>query len=249
MVYVLNRDAANRLTISSPLEAHKSFHLTFHMVGLDVGFENPVFASIELDYADADADVTGEAAEEASKELVYYELDLGLNHVVRKWSDPIDLTANYLVAVPGGAEGPGGVLVCSENWIVYKNMGHPDRRAPIPRRAGLPGERGTLIVSSATHKQKDMFFFLCQSEYGDLYRVKLVYTEEVVNVVQVKYFDSIPTAAALCVLRLGFLFAASEAGNHTLYQFLGIGWGWPAAPQTRFSVQLPSICAGAAPCC
>ena len=36
-VYVLNRDAANRLTISSPLEAHKSFHLTFHMVGLDVG--------------------------------------------------------------------------------------------------------------------------------------------------------------------------------------------------------------------
>lgn len=41
-------------------------------------------------------------------------------------------------------------------------MGHPDRRAPIPRRAGLPGERGTLIVSSATHKQKGMFFFLCQ---------------------------------------------------------------------------------------
>jgi splicing factor 3B subunit 3 len=223
MVYVLNRDAANRLTISSPLEAHKSFHLTFHMIGLDVGFENPIFASIELDYSDADADTTGEALEEASKELVYYELDLGLNHVIRKWSDPVDLTANYLIAVPGGNEGPGGVLVCSENWIVYKNMGHPDRRAPIPRRAGLPGERGTLIVSSATHKQKGMFFFLAQSEYGDLYRIKLDYTEEVVNVVRVKYFDTIPTAAALCVMRSGFLFCAAEAGNHYLYQFLGIG--------------------------
>ena len=225
MVYVLNRDAAARLTISSPLEAHKSFHLTFHMVGLDVAFDNPIFATIELDYSNCDADPTGEALEEASKELVYYELDLGLNHVVRKWSDPIDLSANHLVAVPGGTEGPGGVLVCSENWIVYKNMDHPDRRAPIPRRAGLPGERGTMIVSSATHKQKGMFFFLVQSEYGDLYRIKLDYTEEVVNVLNVKYFDSIPVASALCVMRTGFLFSASESGNHYLYQFEGIGDG------------------------
>ena len=45
--------------------------------------------------------------------------------MVRKWSDPVDLTANYVVAVPGGAEGPGGVLVCSENWIVYKNVRTP----------------------------------------------------------------------------------------------------------------------------
>ena len=28
--------------------------------------------------------------------LTYYELDLGLNHVVRKWSDPVDARANML---------------------------------------------------------------------------------------------------------------------------------------------------------
>lgn len=28
--------------------------------------------------------------------LTYYELDLGLNHVVRKWSDPVDARANLL---------------------------------------------------------------------------------------------------------------------------------------------------------
>eukprot|EP01047_Picozoa_sp_COSAG01_P019033 COSAG01_NODE_1046_length_11949_cov_4.662700_2_plen_984_part_00 len=239
MVYVLNRDAAARLTISSPLEAHKSFHLSFHMVGVDVGFENPIFASIELDYSEADADPTGEAVEDASKQLVYYELDLGLNHVVRKWSDPVDLSANFLIAVPGGTEGPGGVLVCSENWIVYKNMGHPDRRAPTPRRAGLPGERGTLIVASATHKQKGMFFFLAQSEYGDLYRIKLDYTEEVVNVLHVKYFDTIPVASALCVMRTGFLFSASESGNHYLYQFEGIGDG--DDPETSSAMNLAEL--------
>jgi splicing factor 3B subunit 3 len=53
-VYVLNRDAAANLTISSPLEAHKSHHLTFSVCGLDCGFDNPIFAAIELDYAEAD---------------------------------------------------------------------------------------------------------------------------------------------------------------------------------------------------
>ena len=53
-VYVLNRDNAANLTISSPLEAHKSHTIVFSIVGLDVEFDNPVFAAIELDYGDVD---------------------------------------------------------------------------------------------------------------------------------------------------------------------------------------------------
>jgi splicing factor 3B subunit 3 len=94
-LYVLNRDSANQLTISSPLEAHKSRHIVFALAALDNGFENPLFAAIELDYTGADEDPTGEAASEAQKMLVYYELDLGLNHVTRKWSQPCDNGAQF----------------------------------------------------------------------------------------------------------------------------------------------------------
>lgn len=38
-----------------------------------------------------------------------------------------------------------------------------------------------------------------------------------------KYFDTLPIANSLCVLKTGFLFVASEFGNHALYQFTGIG--------------------------
>jgi len=62
LVYILNRDAQARLTISSPLEAHKANTLCYHVVGVDVGFENPMFACLEVDYEEADNDVTGEAA-------------------------------------------------------------------------------------------------------------------------------------------------------------------------------------------
>jgi splicing factor 3B subunit 3 len=47
-VYILNRDSAAKLTISSPLEAHKAHAITFDLVGVDVGFDNPLFAAIEV---------------------------------------------------------------------------------------------------------------------------------------------------------------------------------------------------------
>lgn len=71
LVYILNRDSAAKLTISSPLEAHKSHTVVYHSVGVDVGFENPIFACIEIDYSDADEDPTGEAFLNAEKVNIY----------------------------------------------------------------------------------------------------------------------------------------------------------------------------------
>ena len=97
-------------------------------------------------------------------------------------------------------------------------------RAVIPRRQDLPPNRGVLIVSAATHKQKAMFFFLLQTEYGDIFKVTLDYDkDDQVTELKIKYFDTIPVTSAMCVLKSGFLFAASEFGNHSLYQFQRIG--------------------------
>ncbi len=46
------RDSQARLTISSPLEAHKAATLVYHIVGVDVGFENPMFACLEVSKRD-----------------------------------------------------------------------------------------------------------------------------------------------------------------------------------------------------
>ena len=180
LVYILNRDSAARLTISSPLEAHKTNTLCFAIVGADVGFDNPIFATLEVDCEEVENDPeTNEVLYE--KNVVFYELDLGLNHVVRKWADAVDPTSNHLVAIPGGTDGPGGVLVCSENFVMWKAQGHADRRCALPRRRDLPADHGLLIVASAVHRQKDMFFILVQSEMGDLYKVTLRYEDEAVH--------------------------------------------------------------------
>lgn len=113
-------------------------------------------------------DPTGDAASEAQKHLVLYELDLGLNHVIRKWSEPVDNGANLLISVPGGGDGPGGVLICAENFVIYKNQDHPDVRAVLPRRSNLATDRGVLIIAHATHKLKTFFFILIQVSAAEL---------------------------------------------------------------------------------
>ncbi|XP_030832053.1 splicing factor 3B subunit 3 [Strongylocentrotus purpuratus] len=226
LVYILNRDAQARLTISSPLEAHKSNTFSFHIVGVDVGFENPMFACLEIDYEDADSDPTGEAAQATQQLLTYYELDLGLNHVVRKYSEPLEEYGNLLIAVPGGSDGPSGVLICSENYITYKNLGdQPDIRMPIPRRRNDldDPERGMIFVCSATHKTKSMFFFLAQTEQGDIFKITLETDDDMVTEIRMKYFDTVPVATSMNVLKTGFLFIASEYGNHYLYQIAHLG--------------------------
>ncbi|KAJ3923468.1 CPSF A subunit region-domain-containing protein [Lentinula edodes] len=232
LVYILNRDAAANLTISSPLEAHKNGAIIHHIVGLDVGFENPTFAALEVDYTESDQDPTGEAFKNAEKMLTYYELDLGLNHVVRKWSEPTDRRANLLLQVPGGQlassdrfDGPSGVLVCCEDHIIYRHMDAPQHRVPIPRRKHPLDnrDRGMLIVSAVMHKMKGAFFFLVQNEDGDLFKVTIEHEDEEVKSLKIKYFDTVPVASSLCILKSGFLFVASEFSNHYFYQFQKLG--------------------------
>ncbi|KAF7366281.1 hypothetical protein MSAN_00884300 [Mycena sanguinolenta] len=219
LVYILNRDASVNLTISSALEAHAEGCIMQHIVGVDVGFENPTFAALEQDYTESDQD----ASKVAQKMLTYYELDLSLNHVMRRWSVPTDLRANLLVQVPGGQGGPSGVLVCCEGHIMYQNMDAVQHRIPIPCREGSSADRGLLIVSVVMHKMKDRFFFLLQSESGDLYKVTLEHSDNEVRTLKIKYFGTVPVSTSLCVLKSGFLFVASEFGNQHLYQFQALG--------------------------
>jgi len=224
-VYVLHQEG-EQLIVSSPLEAHRSHNICFDVVGLDVGFENPLYACLEIDYEDVEEEMKSEINPDAimaHKLLTFYELDLGLNSVIRKQAEEVEPGANMLISVPGGNNGPGGVIVCAENWVIWQNLDQDEVRAPIPRRAGTPDEKGLLITSYTMHKSKNLFFFLLQSELGDIYKVTLDLNGDEGTDVKVKYFDTIPVCSAMCVLKTGYLFSASEFGNHYLFTFKAIG--------------------------
>lgn len=43
-------------------------------------------------------------------------------------------------------------------------------------------ERGMIFVCSATHKTKSMFFFLAQTEQGDIFKITLETDEDMVSI-------------------------------------------------------------------
>ena len=269
-VYILNRDSKAALTISSPLEAHKSNVLCADLCGVDVGFENPLFATLEQPYPQpnkpGEPPVAGAtpvqsllsillilsmhsfthvfphvflylrtlcgvclsvcaAAKTLGRVLCFWEMDLGLNHVVKKASLPVPPSAHCLIPVPGGGgnDGPSGVLVCCDNLLLYRKIDHEEVACAIPRRLEMGSDRGLVVVSFAVHKMKGFFFVLLQSDFGDIYKVEITHEEGVVRELTCRYFDTVPVANSLCVLKSGYLFVAAEFGNHHLYQFTGIG--------------------------
>jgi splicing factor 3B subunit 3 len=85
-----------------------------------------------------------------------------------------------LVSVP---DSPGGVIVVCENFLVYKRVDHDERKCYIPLRHELVKgvKRALFMTGSATFNHEGKFFFILQSELGDLYKVTLDYTDATVH--------------------------------------------------------------------
>ena len=105
-------------------------------------------------------------------------MDLGLNHVVRKHSLPVEDTAHRLIAVPSDFDRPGGLLVITEEGVTFKRYGHDDKKALFPRRHDMDLTRGTFITCFTTmniNAENGMYFLLC-SDNGDIFKVTLHHT-------------------------------------------------------------------------
>lgn len=192
--------------------------------GLDCGFEHPTFAVLEADH-DASGDDGG-------RRVTRYMLDMGLNHMVRKNPTPVSQTAHRLICVPGGGEGAGGCLVCEEGRLVWIEGPSPETPDAAPKMvaAAFPVRQGghgrLMTVAHATHRQKNRYFFLLQLESGDVFKVTLDSGDNIAAAPRrlvILYFDTLAPCSSLAILRNGFLFAASSAAQHHMYQFLSLG--------------------------
>lgn len=68
-------------------------------------------------FQEADNDPTGEAAANTQQTLTFYELDLGLNHVVRKYSEALEEHGNFLITGKPLARMKTGISGDSRNEI------------------------------------------------------------------------------------------------------------------------------------
>lgn len=221
LVYKVEMEnVAGLLELLSPLETTSKNVLTFLLCALDTGYDNPVWAAIEIDYKNYERKQYDPATSPLT--LNYYELDQGLNHVVtRKSKGDLPASASLLVPLPGHI---GGVLVCCNSHLIYEKEGGKNRVfLPLPIREK---SEETVIVNYFVHTlKKQDFFILLQSTLGDLFKITVDYDSntELIDRMCATYFDSIPACNSINVLKSGFLFANTSDNNKLFYQFEKLG--------------------------
>jgi Mono-functional DNA-alkylating methyl methanesulfonate N-term len=72
-----------------------------------------------------------------------------------------------------------------------------------------------------------------------LYKITIEHEEEEVKALKIKYFDTVPIASALCILKSGFLFVASEFGNQCVVLFLVSASPTTLSFSTQTTVSVP----------
>lgn len=210
-----------------------------------------------------------------TKLLVVYAYVASLKQVQRTHLIYPPLSAHRLISLPAAPVGPGGVLVCTDEEIVWYDVStalanpalltHSKRNTsesgggstgifrcstPFPRRVDFPdiAYDPSIISHAITVVQKENYFLLLQDEYGDVYRVSisnmgvgaaknafrlakqqtlnaskggavLPPPVSIKNPLTVHYYETLPCAKAMVLLRPGFLFVASDGGaQHGLFR-------------------------------
>jgi splicing factor 3B subunit 3 len=244
VVYIFQRTIDGTINISSPHEANQAGLLCYDTCALDTGWEHPVFAALEVDYTQVESDP--ETANAPDKHLNYYTVDLGLNHVAKSWSGPCDPTANKIFTVPGGQEGPSGVIICAEGRLYYMHKGQKAPLSiPIPERQGaLEQTRKRYIVGGCmfSNKSKRTFFLLLQTDDGDVFKLTMDMEVDdrgrVTNTVQalnLRYFDTLPVARQMMLIKKGYLYVVAESGPSMVYHVDGLAEDDDFEPWNSFS--------------
>ncbi|GCE99499.1 pre-mRNA-splicing factor rse1 [Zygosaccharomyces mellis] len=229
LCFVANQVGQDGVCIQDPLEALVPNTLTLDIAVCDVRYDNPCFASLEL--------------QQGNHYLMFYILDLGLNHIVKRASYKIEETANFLMGLPdlskynistyedSNQHHQGDydeinpfVVIGFENFVMIKDLrGFYDIKVPIPRRKDV--STPTTIICFAVQTLKNDFFVLLQSNYGDLFKLKVQPNKEGSNrpVASISYFDTVPQAKDLHIFKNGFLFINAEFYDNHLFQFESLG--------------------------
>ena len=230
LIYLTSKSStSDDFVISSPLEANKSNTLVLDMVGLNVGFENPLFVCLEIDYGESDDPNSPVVTGKVKKNLTLYEIDLGLNHVIKKKSNEVDPEASMILNI---GENPnldkGVLLVASQNIYYFDLKGNKTNQIRIPVRFDLLREEGLvhsdrlgqeesqaglLFINKAFCKYKNVNFYLLQNEWGDIFKLTLKPGSQL----SIDYFCTGLVSIDICIFRTGFMFMANEANEHKLF--------------------------------
>ena len=220
LLYLLDySERDDTLSISSPLEVVNSNSFTLSMVDCPSNLNNnPIFTSIEI--------------ENQNYFLIFYLLDLGLNHIIKKAFFKIsDPSVCFLFALPNILQHDQDpinpcVLLGFNKYLLVKDMnGSINIKIDMP---SIDTNEDVFIISATMQKlKKNEYFILLQSNRGHLYKLTHKFDADDNNSLHfsMTFFDAILPSSSMHIFKNGFMFTNSEYNDNKnyLFQFQSLG--------------------------
>ncbi len=195
-----NKREINSKIISSPLEVFTPQHICYDIISLDVGYTNPIFASLEVKYNNKQDWISNnyKLTEENKyqKKLLLYQVEIKNNYVIRLFQHNIDNSAYSLfpinyeknINISQTKSLLGTFLIfCKGFFFLMKikenkinkeekyyfeyNINNNENNKFVDNK----NNNSIIIINKAVYfnqkKDIDEYNLLCQSQFGNIYHI------------------------------------------------------------------------------
>ena len=176
--------------ISSPLEVFTPQHICYDIIALDVGYTNPIFASIEVKYNNMqDWAINNYKLNEENKyqkKLLLYQVEIKNNYVIKLFQHPIDNSAYSLFPIDYEKKNnisqskslQGTFLIFCKGFFylmrIKENKISKEEKYFFEKENKNNNDSIIIInksVFSSQDKDAEEYNLLCQSQFGDIYHI------------------------------------------------------------------------------
>ena len=191
----LNNEINSRI-ISSPLEVFTPQHICYDIIALDVGYTNPIFASIEVKYNNKQDWISNnyKLTEENiyKKKLLLYQVEIKNNYVIKLFQYEIDNSAYSLFPINYEKKNitsqtkslQGTFLIFCKGFFylmkikenkINKEEKYYFEKNKINKVEETNDKHSIIIINKAVYasqdKDIDEYNLLCQSQIGNIYHI------------------------------------------------------------------------------
>lgn len=117
-------DHSQALLIESPVEANNENFICFDVKTLDMGYENPLFIALESDYGDPSDPNSSISTGVVTKQVSFYEMDLGLNTLSLSKIIKVDFSAYKILSFPQTSQLTCFVILFDKCMRLYDSQGN-----------------------------------------------------------------------------------------------------------------------------
>ena len=240
-----NKSEVNYKIISSPLEVFTPQHVCYDLIALDVGYTNPIFASIEVkynniqDWKSSDYELNEE--NKYQKKLLLYQVEIKNNYVIRLFQHPIENSAYSLFPINYEKKNKissqykslqGTFLIfckgffflmkIKENKINKEEKFYFDQDYKNNKINDNKNNSSIIIINKSVYfsqdKNNDVFNLICQTQFGDIYHILFKINQKPFDIygIFINFIFKCSPAATISIID-NILYLGKEASDSEIY--------------------------------